>query len=118
MAASGLVENDGAFGARIANDLSSDDTLTARAPVRRLDRSTRGFLRALDPRPTGEARAAAGATKPNDDFFEDVDYVGAFAPDANWALSWTYIGQGGSEYPGLGLLTSPSAASSPQSERE
>jgi hypothetical protein len=118
MAASGLVENVGAFGARIANDLSSDDTLTARAPVRRLDRSTRGFLRALDPRPTEEARAAAGATKPNDDFFEDVDYVGAFAPDANWALSWTYIGQGGSEYPGLDLLTSPSAASSPQSERE
>lgn len=105
VAASGLVGNDGDFSARLASSLSSTDTLTARAPVRALDRSARGVLRTLDPRPTSEALPATGTTEPDNGFFDEVHYVGAFGPNGNWAISWTYVGGGGSEYPGLGLLT-------------
>jgi hypothetical protein len=104
VAMSGLVVNEGAFGTKAADELSATNTLMARAPVQAIERSSRGFLRRLDPRPTDEALSAAGVAEPEDGFFEDVDYVGAFGPDGNWARSWTYIGQGGSEYPGLGLL--------------
>ncbi len=104
VAASGLVVNEGAFGAQIADYLSANNALTGQASVRTLSRSSRGFLRALDPRPTDEALSVSGVAEPSGDFFEDVDYIGAFGKEENWARSWTYVGQGGSEYPGLGLL--------------
>ena len=118
VAMSGLVVNDGAFGAQIADKLSANNTLMSRAPVQTIRRSSRGFLRRLDPRPTDEALSGTGVTTPKSDFFEDVDYVGAFGSDENWARSWTYIGQGGSEYPGLGLLGTDDGASNAATDRE
>jgi len=100
----GVVANEGAFGRQVAEALSSNNTLISPVPLRTLERSSRGFLRALDPRPTDRVLNVSGVAEPQDGFFEDVDYVGAFGPDENWAVSWTYVGEGGSEYPGLGLL--------------
>jgi len=47
-----------------------------------------------------DALTAAGTPEPAS-FFDDVDYIGAFGADTNWAVSWSYLGGGGSEYPGL-----------------
>lgn len=80
--------------------------------MRRIRRSQRGFLKALDPRPTERASAVPPASAPDDDFFEPVNSIGAFAEGENWAQSWTYVGDGGSEYPGLEVLqTSPHPSS-------
>jgi hypothetical protein len=119
LAASGLVVNDGAFGERVADSLSTNNTLTGQVPLKTLSRSSRGFLRTLDPRPTDEALSLSGVAEPSGDFFEDVNYVGAFGAEENWAASWTYVGQGGSEYPGLGLLNGgQQSASGTPAERE
>jgi hypothetical protein len=118
VAMSGLVVNEGAFGAQIADELSANNTLMSRAPVEAIRRSSRGFLRRLDPRPTDEALSGSGVAEPKGNFFEDVDYVGAFGPDENWAQSWTYIGQGGSEYPGLGLLGTGAGTADSATERK
>lgn len=42
----------------------------------------------LDPRAAGGAITAAG-TPPNDGFFTQVNYRGAFSKDVNWLLGWT-----------------------------
>jgi hypothetical protein len=117
LAAGGLVVNEGPFGKRVADDLSANNTLVGGAPVQTLNRSSRGFLKTLDPRPTGEALGGGVATPPAD-FFEDVDYVGAFGPDENWAESWAYVGDGGSEYPGLGLIGTGKKEAGTRAERE
>ena len=116
--ASGLVKNEGPFGKQVAKYLSSKNALTGNAPVQTLSRSSRGFLKALNPRPAGKARSASGVSEPENGFFEDVDYVGAFGPEENWAQSWTYVGNGGSEYPGLELLQSKQAPTSSRTERK
>lgn len=119
VAASGLVDNEGGLQRAVAEHLAAQNTLTGRAPVRMLRRSPQGFLRAVDPRPAGTALEARPVSVPDDDFFEAVDYVGAFARDGNWAAGWTYVGRGGREHPGLGLLQAPSAAATPaRAERE
>jgi hypothetical protein len=118
IAMSGVVSNEGPFGTQIAEKLSANNTLISRVPVQTLRRSAQGFLRALDPRPTSTAMNVSGGAEPQDDFFEDVDYVGAFGPDENWAQSWTYVGDGGSEYPGLGLLEGRGGTGDARTERE
>lgn len=100
----GIVENEGAFGDRVAESLSSNNTLTEQLPIRTLSRDGKHFLRALDPRAAAVARSTSGVPIPDDPFFEAVDYVGAVGPDSNWAHSWTYLGEGGEQHPGLGLL--------------
>jgi hypothetical protein len=116
VAASGLVVNDGAFGTTVADYLAANNTITGQAPVETLTRSRRGFLQRLDPRPTGRALSVSGVSVPDDAFFEAVDYIGAFGPEENWARSWTYVGQGGSEYPGLGLIGPEQSAPRPPAE--
>lgn len=102
--ARGLVANDGSFGEDITRSLDAHNSIMGGAPVRELRRSPRGFLRALDPRPTDAALDSTGPSVPSSEFFESVDYVGAFGKEENWAQAWTYVGDGGSEYPGLGLI--------------
>jgi len=117
--ASGLVDNDGGLKRAVADHLASSNTLTGRAPVQTLRRSPQGFLRGVDPRPAGRAREAQPVSVPGGDFFESVSYVGAFAPGSNWAADWTYVGKGGGEHPGLGLLQAPPASAAPaRAERE
>jgi hypothetical protein len=119
VAASGLVENEGDFKSTVADYLAANNTLTGRAPVNTLRRSPQGFLRAVDPRPAGVALEAQPVSVPSDDFFESVSYVGAFAPGSNWAAEWTYVGNGGSEHPGLGLLQGAGESAAPaRAERE
>ncbi|WP_146110050.1 T9SS C-terminal target domain-containing protein [Salinibacter sp. 10B] len=118
VAASGLVVNDGAFGERVADYLADNNTLTGQVPLQTLSRSSRGFLRALDPRPTQEALVVSGVPEPRGDFFEAVDYIGAFGEQENWARSWTYVGRGGSEYPGLGLIDGGSPETSETSTEQ
>ncbi|GAB4335013.1 MAG: hypothetical protein Kow0037_14190 [Calditrichia bacterium] len=49
---------------------------------------------ALDPRPANGSAAASGFSVPNDPFFTQVDYAGAFEPDAPlWTNGWTWISQ-------------------------
>lgn len=113
----GLVANEGYFGKLVAAQLEAKNAVTREAPVQTIRRSPRGFLEGLDPRPTAEAERARTVSPPEDDFFTAVDHPGAFSADANWARSWTYVGEGGREYPGLGLLEGQ-APSAPRARAE
>jgi hypothetical protein len=99
----GLVVNDGPFGDALASYLEDNNTMASLSPVNTLSRDSYGRISVLDPRGVGDALTTAGVDEP-DAFFEDVDYVGAFDGSTNWALSWTFIGQGGTTHPGLNLL--------------
>ncbi|PSQ97794.1 MAG: hypothetical protein BRD55_01265 [Bacteroidetes bacterium SW_9_63_38] len=105
-AAEQLGLSDAALPRRVSQSLARQNARTTDAPVRTLQRSPRGFLQHLNPRPTSEALRVEEAMPPTDGFFAPVDYVGAFSATDNWARSWSYLGQGGSEYPGLGLFES------------
>lgn len=118
LSAGGLVVSDGPFGKTIAEYLSSNNVLTEHVPVQALSRNKQGFLQHLDPRPTPQALSVSGVSEPSDGFFDDVDYVGAFSANENWARSWTYIGRGGSDYPGLRLIGPGSSSSEARTERE
>ncbi|MCB1051987.1 MAG: hypothetical protein KDC71_15420 [Acidobacteria bacterium] len=51
-----------------------------------------GTDRALDPRPVFNGPAARGAQFQSDSFFNNVEYMGAFAPDAAlWTDGWTAL---------------------------
>jgi hypothetical protein len=52
---------------------------------------SRGPEGMLDPRPAAGSPALVGpfAEVPQDDFFVQTDYKGAFAPDMNWLVGWT-----------------------------
>ncbi len=50
----------------------------------------------LDPRPSAAGAAGSGAIETGDDFFDDVDYLGAFAPGSSlWTNNWTALSQNG-----------------------
>ena len=42
-----------------------------------------------DLRPANDSIATSGAVVPNDAFFDQVNYKGAFAPDSDWTEGWT-----------------------------
>ena len=42
-----------------------------------------------DLRPSSDSIATSGAVVPDDAFFDQVDYKGAFAPDSDWTEGWT-----------------------------
>ena len=46
-------------------------------------------LSALDARPVADGAAATGAMVPMDQFFEQVDFIGAVDPFDNWLRGWT-----------------------------
>jgi len=47
---------------------------------------------ALDPRPAGDSPAMqSGAMPPNDGFYSQVSYIGAFSSTDNWANGWSYL---------------------------
>ncbi len=57
-----------------------------------LNHISRANDQSLDPRPNASGPAASGATIPEDDFYTDVDYYGAFQPDASlWTQDWTAL---------------------------
>ncbi len=57
---------------------------------------SRNSDRALDPRPAASGPAASGAMAMGDSFFDNVDYLGAFAPGAPlWTNNWTALYQEG-----------------------
>ena len=103
---SGLVDNEGTFGTEIAAYLSENNRMADTSPVVTLDRDSYGNLTALDPRAASPAVSAETSVSYGEapDFVEPVDYVGAFGPEENWAASWSFLGNGGSKYPGLGIL--------------
>ena len=50
----------------------------------------------LDPRPSASGPAASGAIDTGDDFFDDVDFRGAFNPTGSlWTNNWTALSQNG-----------------------
>jgi hypothetical protein len=102
----GLVDNDGSFGTTVADVLQQHNRMADTSPVQTLSRDSYGRLTELDPTAAAPATDADVAVSYDGapDFIEPVDYVGAFGPDDNWAVSWTFLGNGGSEYPGLGIL--------------
>ena len=80
-------EGDDPTGASTAAELTDGNQFVGDAGLlRQIDRAS-----AIDPRPlTTGAGATATATLPDDDFFDDVDYAGAFDPtEAIWAGAWT-----------------------------
>ncbi len=62
----------------------------------------------LDPRPGAGSPALTGAaTPPDDGFFTQTDYIGAFK-DKNWAVDWTFLEEAGilTSAGGEGTITS------------
>ncbi len=51
----------------------------------------------FDPRPLSSSPALTNALAayPEDDFFDEVDYQGAFSSDDNWLAGWTYLSEAG-----------------------
>lgn len=84
-----LVENDGAWGAEVADDLEAYGN-TYEDPG--LTRDLSGDLQVLGLVPAaGSAAASGAATPPSDDFFDAAGYRGAFEPGGtNWAKGWTF----------------------------
>lgn len=99
----GLVDNDGAFGNALARRLEADNSIVSLSPIELLSRDSYGMISRLNPLGANDALTTQGADEPGA-FFDDVDYIGAFGADTNWAASWSYLGEGGSEYPGLGIM--------------
>jgi hypothetical protein len=62
-------------------------SITRAAPVTRGGKTMLQVI-GLDPRPVGPAATSAGVA-PNDGFFSQAAYRGAFAPNANWLCGWT-----------------------------
>jgi hypothetical protein len=100
----GLVANDGTFGTEVATYLQEHNALVSASPVKTLARDSYGTLTELDPRAAGEAVDGGDAGSPESDFVQSVDYTGAFGPTDNWAVEWSFLGKGGSQHPGLGIL--------------
>ena len=96
----GGAADDDAF----ATYLSDNNTLGTASPVIAIGR---GQDATLDPRPVSAGDAATGAdfssdefddgdTDDSNDFFDEVDYIGAFAPrSASWLSGWTALDEGG-----------------------
>lgn len=99
----GLVANDGPFAERLARQLEADNAIVSLSPVKALSRDSYGLISRLDPLASGDAATTDGTEEPAA-FFDDVSYLGAFSPTDNWAVSWSYLGEGGDEYPGLGIM--------------
>jgi len=103
---SGLVDNDDSFGGEIATYLDSHNRITDASPLTAVERDSYGMLTELNPRAAAPAASADVSVSYDGapDVVESVDFVGAFSPEENWAVSWSFLGEGGSEYPGLGIL--------------
>ena len=83
--------DDDAFASYIAGA----NTLGTESPVLSISRTQD---KGLDPRPSATGGAATGAaftaTELDDDFFDEVDYLGAFEPrKAAWIAGWTALSQ-------------------------
>ena len=100
----GLVANEGSFGSQVAQQLDSLNQMASQMPIQDRQRNQQGILTTLDPRGANEALTSSTADPASEGFFESVPYVGAFGESNNWALSWTFLGEGGQTYPGLGIL--------------
>lgn len=83
-----LVENDGAWGDQVANDLASYNN-SYEDPG--LTRDLSGDLQVLGIVPPSDSPAASGGVTPPSEFFDNVTYRGAFEPGGeNWAAGWTF----------------------------
>ncbi|WP_022836731.1 hypothetical protein [Salisaeta longa] len=98
----GLVGNQGTLGDSLAAYLQRNNTVATQPPYQNLSRNSYGQLTSLNLRATGPATSLPGIEEPSG-FFRDVNYVGAFG-SKDWAAGWTFIGTGGTAYPGLQLL--------------
>jgi len=99
----GLVANEGAFADPLSRRLEDENTIVSLSPLATFSRDSYGMISRLDPRAARDATSSDLAPVPSS-FFEDVSYIGAFGPDENWAVSWSFLGNGGSEYPGLQIM--------------
>jgi hypothetical protein len=73
-----------------------DQPVVAVSWVDATESGTLGYYecRSIDPRPANSATSTT-ITAPNDGFFDQVAYKGAFAPDSNWLAGWSLISQNG-----------------------
>ena len=75
----------------VVDHLSANANRVADPMLRGISRIPNG---GLDPRPLAGSPALTGAASPPDDgFFQDVGYVGAFGPEDDdlWLAGWTYL---------------------------
>ncbi|MBD3224214.1 MAG: T9SS type A sorting domain-containing protein, partial [Caldithrix sp.] len=73
----------------VADHLSANDNQIVDPQLKNISRISD---QSLDPRPNASGPAASGATIPEDDFFADVEYYGAFQPGISlWTQDWTAL---------------------------
>ncbi|PEN14149.1 hypothetical protein CRI94_03665 [Longibacter salinarum] len=99
----GLVANDGTFAESLAKALETDNSIVSLSPLKDLSRDSYGVISNLDPRATRDALSSERIPVPSA-FFENVSYMGAVGPEDNWAESWSFLGRGGEQFPGLDLM--------------
>ncbi len=81
--------SDIATQAWVADSLAANNNQIVDPQLNNIVRTNSG---GLDPRPNPAGPAASGATVPNDPFFTQVNYYGAFDPNAfPWIWGWTAL---------------------------
>jgi hypothetical protein len=94
----------GTTGRGLSSDADVAAAFGASGPnsIRVVDPQLRSIVRThdagakLDPRPAATSPALTGAVMvPNDPFYTQVSFVGAFGPTQNWAAGWTALATNG-----------------------
>ncbi len=90
---SGNTLNDFAPQQFVADSLAANNNLVADPQLNNIVRDQGG---GLDARPAGNSPAASGAITLTDNWFDNVDYYGAFDPNApQWIRGWTALAREG-----------------------
>jgi hypothetical protein len=82
--------------ANIANAFQGEGNETfSSAPIQTLNREGNGRLMSNGLNPAPVSALSSGAPTPTGNFFEPVNYYGAFGPGENWLKGWTFLDTNG-----------------------
>ncbi|MDX1476966.1 MAG: T9SS type A sorting domain-containing protein [Saprospiraceae bacterium] len=87
-----IADTDGGDQAALTSHLVENGNVIADPGLAGITRDPTG---GLDPRINGNGAAFLKGVPVNDPYFEDVDYVGAFDSENNWAEGWTALWDNG-----------------------
>ncbi len=84
------VRHDGDFRTQILAALAASNNMAVDPMLRGIERDTEPSME-LDPRPASNSPAFTAERSPyTDEYFEDVDFIGAFGA-TNWGLGWSAL---------------------------
>ncbi len=87
-----IMDTDGADPTVLLNILEANECVIADPIIGGISREADG---GLDPRTSSYLTNFQAAFSLEDDFFDDVDYIGAFSNSTNWAKGWTALDEYG-----------------------